>query len=72
MANKSAFITLIARLKGKGIEEATKDFKKLGGQFDKLNKNALRLTDGFQGHHQGHGGLFNQRLRYGSVYEPGG
>ena len=57
MANKSAFITLIARLKGKGIEEATKDFKKLGGQFDKLNKNALRLGASFAALKVGQAGM---------------
>ena len=57
MANKSAFINLVARLKGKGIEEATKDFKKLGGQFDKLNKNALRLGASFAALKVGQAGM---------------
>jgi|11_taG_2_1085331.scaffolds.fasta_scaffold00664_14 hypothetical protein len=47
MAGKSVFLTLVSKLKGKGIEEATKDFKKLGGQFEKLNRNALKLGASF-------------------------
>ena len=47
MAGKSVFLTLVSKLKGKGIEEATKDFKKLGGQFEKLNANALKLGASF-------------------------
>jgi len=47
MAGKSVFLTLVSKLKGKGIEEATKDFKKLGGEFEKLNRNALKLGASF-------------------------
>ena len=47
MAGKSVFLTLVSKLKGKGIEEATKDFKKLGSQFEKLNANALKLGASF-------------------------
>ncbi len=47
MANKSIIFKVLSTFSGKGVDDATKDFKKLGGQFEKLNRNALKLGASF-------------------------